>query len=415
MLVRNARQLLTLQGPNRPRRGAELNDLGVIIDGAVLIVDGIIREVGPTRRLENLSMARGALEINASGRVVLPGFVDSHTHLVGPPPRFPNPGDETGFLTYDRLIRGELNLIGDMSSRLLVSDAVRVLKDCLRQGTTTLEAKSGQACDEPGELRILKADAALRSGPVSVVSTFMGARFLPAAEQLRREAHVAWLCDHMLPLVARRRLAEFVDIECEEGAFDLEQTRRFLLAARQLGFGLKMHASQFWNIGAVRLGVELGVTSIDHLIYLDDSDMDHLANSETIATLLPGGLFHLGYQRYPAARALIDRGAAVALATNYNVDTSPSPSMQMMIGLACRRMQMTPAEAISASTINAAHALRRGDHIGSLEIAKDANLVILDARDYREIPQRFGVNLVETTIKEGRVVYHEPDIEWNAA
>jgi len=412
MLVRNARQLLTLQGPNRPRRGADLNDVGMVVDGAVLIVDGIIREVGPTRRLENLSTARGALEINAAGRVVLPGFVDSHTHLVGPLPHFSDPKDDAG---YTRLLPADLRWIGGLSARMLASGAVRVLKECLRQGTTTLEAKSGHGRDESGEMRILKAHAALQEGPVNVVSTLMGAPFLPTAERPHRDDYVNWLCARMLPRVARRRLAEFVDVPCGEAAFSLEQARRVLLAARQLGFGLKMHAGQFCNIGAVGLGVELGVTSLDHLIHLDASDLDRLANSDTIATLLPGRVFYLGQQSYPPARAMIDRGVAVALATNYNVDTCPSQSMQMVIGLACRQMQMTVAEAVSAATINGAHALRQADHIGSLQVGKDANLIILGIPDYREIPHRFGVNLVEMTIQEGRVVYRRPDIEWHAA
>ena len=414
ILVRGARQLLTLQGSNRPRRGAELNDLGVIVDGAVLIVDGIIREVGPTRRLENLAIARQAVEIDAAGRVVLPGFVDSHTHLVGGPARLPR-RDDAASLGYDRLLGGDVNMIGDLSARALEASAIRILKDCLRQGTTTLEAKSGHGYDEAGELRILKVHSVLEKGPVSVVSTFMGARFLPRAEIPLRAEYINWLCDHMLPLVARRRLAEFVDIQCEEGAFNLDQARRVLLAARNLGFGLKMHAGQFWDMGAVGLGVEMGVTSLDHLIYLHETDMERLAESDTIATLLPGGAFYLGYQRYAPARALIDRGVAVALATNYNVDTSPSQSMQTMIGLACRRLQMGVAEAISAATINGAHALRRGDQIGSLEIGKDANLLILGVSDYREIVQNFGINLVEMTMKEGRVVHRQPDVEWPAA
>jgi len=400
ILVRNARQLLTLQGPNGPRRAAELNDAGVIVDGAVLIVDGIIREVGPTRRLENLSSARDAVEINAAGRVVLPGFVDSHTHLVGPLPRFSDPS--------------EVRPIGNLSARALASNAIRILEGCVRQGTTTLEAKSGHGFDESGEIRILKTHAALKTGPVDVVSTFMGARFPPTAERSRRDDYVGWLCARMLPLVARRRLAEFVDVQCEESAFNLEQTRRVLLTARQLGFGLKLHTGQFSNLDAVRLAVEMDVTSLDHLIHISESDLDRLANSSTIATLLPGPVFYLGHPRYPPARAMIDRGVAVALATNYNVDTCPSQSMQMAIGLACRQMQMTAAEAISAATINGAHALRRADQIGSLQVGKDANLIILGVPDYREIPHRFGVNLVETTIKEGRVVYREPSIEWPA-
>jgi imidazolonepropionase len=413
ILVRNARQLLTLQGPPGPRRGADLSNLGLMVNGAVLIVNGVIREVGLTSRLESLTAARGALKIDATGCVVLPGFVDSHTHLVGPPTRFFHSTDGPSSFVYDRLIRGDVNLVGDLSGRTLVSRATRALKECIRNGTTTVEAKSGHGCDESGELRILKAHTELQSLPLTVVSTFMGARFLPASQHARRERYLNWLCDDMLPLVARRQLAEFVDIECEENVFSVIEARRVLSAARQLGFALKMHAGQFGNIGAIQLGLELGVASLDHLVYLDDSDMDMLATSSTIATLLPGGSFYVGSERYAPARALIDRGAAVALATNYNVDTSPSQSMQMTISLACSRMQMTAAEAISAATINGAWALRRADQIGSLEIGKHADLLVLSVPDYREIPQRFGVNLVTRTIKKGRVLYRAPDSDIN--
>jgi imidazolonepropionase len=399
ILVRGARQLLTLQGPPGPRRGADLKDLGVIKNGAVLIVDGIVREVGLTSRLENLSIAQDALEINAAGRVVLPGFVDSHTHLIGPPARFTDATIETDVFNYERLTGGDVNLVGDLSSKVLAASGNRALNSCIRMGTTTLEAKSGHGCDESGELRILKTHALLKKWPLPVVSTFLGSRFLPASLEADRDKYLNWLCDLMLPLVAKKRWADFVDIECEEGAFSVEQARRFLEAGKRLGFGLKMHAGQFGNIGAVALGLELGAVSIDHLVHVNRSDMDGLATSGTIATLLPGSAFYLGNERYAPARALIDRGVSVALATNYNLETSPSQSMQM-----------TAAEAISAATINGAWALRRAAKVGSIEIGKNGDLIILGVPDYREIPQHFGVNLVEMTIRKGRVLYKMPAI-----
>ena len=421
VLVRGARQLLTLRGPSGPRRGGDLLNLGVIQDGAVLIVDGLIHQVGSSRRIENLEAARGAEEINASGRVVLPGFVDSHTHLVGGPARL---------LDYEMSLAGashaQINQAGggfpaiyrslqEIPSRTLEAHARRVLRDCIRQGTTTIEAKSGYGVNETGELKTLRVHAALRNAPVALVSTFMAAHFIPPGFDRTPGEYIDWLCSSMLPLIRRRRLAEFAEICCEEGVFSIDQARKYLEAAKRLGFGLKMHAGQYKNIGGVRLAVELGTTSVGHVIFVDQYDVDLLAQSNTIATLLPGSVFHLGSPAYSPARTLIDRGAAVALATNYNPATSPSHNMQMMLSQACREMAMTPAEAISAATINGAHSLRLANRAGSIEVGKDADLVMLSVPDYREIPYHFGVNLVEMTMTKGRVIHTAPDIQWNAS
>jgi len=418
ILLRGARQLLTLRGPAGPRRSADLRNLGLIQDGAMLIGDGVILEAGPTRRLENLAIARKADEINLSGKVVLPGFVDSHTHLVGGPARVLDYEMQLAGATHEEIAEAGGGLLAiskaiqDTSAKGLVSQATRLLKDCLRQGTTTIEAKSGYGLDETGETKILRAHASLGHGPISVVSTFMSARSVPPAFAGGAEEYMEWLCRHMLPLVRRRNLAEFADLFYEENLFDETQARRYLDAARQLGFGLKLHAGQHWNIGGVALAVEAGAASVDHLVYATDHDAALLASSNTIATLLPGSVFYLGLQRYAPARALIDRGAAVALATNYNPETSPSHNMQMMMSLACRKMSMTPAEAISAATINGAHALRRAARIGSLEAGKDADLIVLSVPDYREIPYHFGVNLVEMTIRRGRLAYQASEVAW---
>ena len=421
VLVRGARQLLTLRGPAGPRRGGDLLNLGLIQDGAVLIVDGLIREVGPSRRIENLAIARAAEEINANGRVVLPGFVDSHTHLVGGPARL---------LDYEMSLAGASHAqiaqagggfpaifrsIQETSSRTLEAHAVRVLRDCIRQGTTTIEAKSGYGVNETGELKTLRVHAALRGAPISLVSTFMAAHFIPPGYERNSGEYIEWLCSYMLPLIRRRRLAEFAEICCEEGVFSIDHARKYMEAAQQLGYGLKVHAGQYQDIGGVGLAVELGAISVGHVIFVSQPDADRLAHSTTIATLLPGSVFHLGSPQYAPARMLIDRGVAVALATNYNPATSPSHNMQMMLSLACREMRMTPAEAICAATINGAHALRRAGRTGSIEYGKDADLVMLSVPDYREIPYHFGVNLVEMTMQRGRVIHTTPDIQWNAS
>ncbi|HYL35884.1 MAG TPA: imidazolonepropionase [Bryobacteraceae bacterium] len=416
-LIRGARQLLTLRGPAGPRRGADLRNLGLIQDGAVLVVDGLVHEVGSSRRLENLALARQAEEIDASGCVVMPGFVDSHTHLVAGPARAADYEMQLAGASYDEIAEaggGALALarsIQELSFRTLETLATRALEQAVRHGTTALEAKSGFGLTEAGETKILRVHAALQRQPVPVISTFLCARVAPGYEN-QTEEYLEWVCARVLPSVKRRNLAEFADIRCEADAFDARQTCRYLAAARQLGFGLKIHAGPGSDAQALRLAVELGVTSIDHLIDAAEAEIALLARSHSIATLLPGAAFYLGAQRFASARRLIDSGVAVALATNYNPETSPSQNMQMMIALACRTMNMTPAEAITAATLNSAYALGRASSIGSLETGKSADLLILCVPDYREIPYHFGVNLVDLVMKSGSVLVQRSEVQW---
>jgi imidazolonepropionase len=290
-LVRGARQLLTLHGPSGPRRGADLRNLGLIQDGAVLIVDGLIREVGSSRRVENLALARQADEIDATRRVVMPGFVDSHMHIVGEP--------------------------GGISPRALEKQTLRTVEEAVRHGTTTLESKSGFGLSEAGEIKILRVHQVLQKRPVSLVSTFLST---PSATEYQEgpDEYLDWVRSHMLPLVKRRKLAEFADIRCEEGAFKQDHARRYLIAARDLGFGLKMHTGQRSNAGVIRLAAEMGAESVDHAVDASQEDAMLLAQSNTIATLLPGENFYLGAEPYAPARMLINSGVVVALATNYN-------------------------------------------------------------------------------------------------
>ena len=407
-LVRGARQLLTLRGPSGPRRGADLGNLGIIQDGAVLIVDGLILEVGPSRRLENLALARGAQEIDASGRVVMPGFADSHMHLVSGPIRAadyeaPTIGASDG--------PAVARTIHELSPRALRALALRVVQGAVRHGTTAMEAKSGLGLSEAGELKILRVQAALRKQQIPLVSTYLSAR-VPPVVHYGADAYLEWSCTHWLPMVRRRKLAEFADIRCEEGAFTPEQAVRYLTVARELGLGVKMSTGERSHPGAIAAAVELAASSVSPVVNVTERDALLLGRSPTIATLQPGAAFHLGTARQAPARMLIDGGAAVALATGYHPETSPSENMQMTIALACRALKMTAAEAIVAATINGAHAMRRGGSIGSLEAGKSADLLILGVPDYRELPYHFGVNIVDSVMSGGTLLAERPEVKW---
>lgn len=410
LLVRGARQLLTLRGPRGPRRGEALNQLGIIVDGSVLIANGVIRDVGPARRVENLAEARGARELSAEGRVVMPGFVDSHTHLISGPPRLADfehaeAAERLREGLDTRIILPNVGAVRKTGARALTALADGVLRGCLRHGTTVLEAKSGYGLNESGELKILRVLGSLTDQPVEVVPTFLGAHTTPAEYAGRSKEYLEWLRTSMLPKVWRRHLARFVDVCCDRGAFAATELGPLLATAANIGFRLKVHAGQFARGDGVRLAVEYGAVSVDHLAWASEEDAALLAESPVIATLVPGAPFHLGLGQYPPARMLIDRGAAVALATNYSQVSSPCYNMQTVLSLACRKLRMTPAEAISAATINGAHALRMGDRVGSLESGKQADLLILDTADYREAAHEFGVNMVRGTVKRGEVVY----------
>jgi imidazolonepropionase len=418
VLVRGARQLITLRGLSGPRRGTALRELGVIQDGAVLIENGVISALGPSRRVENLAAARRAREIDATGCVVAPGFVDSHTHLVCGPARLTEYEMRLSGATYAGIakagggILASVHAVRETPIRRLVLQSRHTLGGFIRHGTTTLEAKSGYGLDETGERKALRAVRALDGKPLELVGTYLGAHVVPSEYAGRADEYIEWMCSYLMPKLRRRNLARFADVYCDEGAFTVAQARKYLESARRLGFQLKIHAGQFSHSDAAKLAVELQAASADHLEHSDDSDIRALAGSQTIATLLPGAVFHLGLDRYPPARRMIEAGVAVALATDFNPGTSPTYSMPMILSLACAQMRMSPGEALIAATINGAHAMGCADHCGSIEAGKHADLVIFNVPDYREIPYHFGVNPVSMTIKKGRVLYQEGDIEW---
>ncbi len=282
----------------------------------------------------------------------------------------------------------------------------------MRHGTTTVETKSGLGLTEAGETKILRVHSALAKRPVSLVSTLLNARVAPGFDG--PDAYLDWVCTHLLPLVSRRKWAQFADIHCDAGAFSVEQACRYLNSARELGFALKMQTGLEPNPGAIRLAVELGLTSVDHAVGATEQDARLLARSNTITTLLPGAVFFAGTDQYAPARMLIDNGAAVALATNYSPETNSSQNMQMMLALASWRMNMTPAEAIAAATLNAAYALGQASRAGSLEVGKNADLLILTVSDYREISYHFGINVMNRVIKNGMLLVERSEVKWPA-
>jgi len=368
ILVRGARQLLTLRGPAGPRRGPTLADLGVIPDGSLLIRDGTILEAGPTRRVENLAAARPARELNAAGRVVMPGFVDCHTHLA-----------------CDAGLGTTVNAVRAAQSSRLEARARSTAARMLRHGTTAFESKSGYGLDHSTELKILRVTRRLADGPWEVVAAYFGARAVPP--DWNGPAYLDWILKELLPKIHRRKLARFV--EADAAAFGAADARTFLLAARALGFAVKVQ-------GDATVAVETGAVAVSRFDDASPGALSALAASPSVAVLLPDALAH--------ARTLADLGAAVALSSGFDPGRPTTDSMQ---AVAAQRRGLTPEEALAAATINAAHALGLGARIGSLEPGKQADLLLLNCSDYREIPYHFGVNHVHLTMKRGTVVYRE--------
>ena len=413
-MITGASQLLTLR-PGGPRRGALLSRLGIIKDGAVLLRDGLVVAADTRARVESRKDAKRAEKIDVAGRVILPGFVDSHTHLIHAASRAEEYESRIQGASYEEIARrggGILNSVRKL--RAATSDALKrqahaALQEFAAYGTTTVEAKSGYGLDVASELKILTLHRELnQEQPLEIVSTFLGAHVVPTEYRDTPdgvERYLGLLTDQLLPQVVKEGLAEFCDAFCDRGAFTRAQAKRILLAGKRHGLVPRLHAEQLSRTGAAQLAVELGAASCDHLENVHSSDIRRLAESRTVATLLPGCEFHLGWKQHAPARKLIEAGAIVALATDYNPGTSPTVSMPMILALACTQLRMTPAEAIAAATINAAFALKRDKRIGSLEAGKQADLAVFTVEDYREIPYYFGMNRCWMTMKRGAIIH----------
>jgi len=427
LVIHSAHQLLTLGpfakveassavfiAPSRPKRGKAMNDLGLIEDGAVAVSCGLVTLVGTTKVV--LAQTEADEMIDASNRVVMPGFVDPHTHLVFAGSREDEFESRIRGATYMEIMAAGGGIMSTVRSTRaatlpqLMAQSRERLDRMLSHGTTTAEAKSGYGLNVDDELKMLEAIRQLdATHPVDLVPTFLGAHAVPVEFKGRADEYVEVVINEMLPLAERTLRKDpsvpfFCDVFCEEGVFSVSQSRRILERAKELGFGLKIHADEFKPLGGTSLGVELGAVSADHLVCTPVEEIEALAGSDTIAVSLPGTPFGLGHHEYTPARQIIEAGGALALATDLNPGTCYCESMQFIIALACRYMRLTPAEAITAATLNAAHAVGLGDRVGSLESGKKADILVLDIPNYLCLGYHFGVNLVERVIKSGRVV-----------
>jgi len=412
LLLVNIGQLLTLRSTaDGPRRGASLSELGIIQDAAVLCLGGKIVSVGTTidalRDPWLKKNRKKIVEIDCGGRVVLPGFVDSHTHPVFTHPRLVDFEKRISGASYEEIaeagggIRSSIEGVRKASKTALTQKVFAALADMARHGTTTVEAKSGYGLNLESELKSLEAiRAAAREWPGNVVPTFLGAHVVPPEYRGRSQEYVDLVCNEIMPAVAKRKLAQFVDVFCDRGAFSAEETAQIFTAAEKHHLTARAHLGQ---LSETRLGPLLRYqpASLDHMDHVNDADLPALALSDTVATFIPGANYFLGLSRYPNARRFIESGVPVALATDYNPGSSPTLSMPMAMSLACTQMKMSPAETIAAATINGAWAVRLAAHKGSVEPGKDADLAVFDVSDYREIPYWFGANRCVLTIMHG--------------
>jgi len=407
LAVLHASQLVTLAGPKGFRVGAKMSTLAIIQDGGMLIREGKIDAVGSSDEIEKT--AGDVKIVDAGGRVVLPGFVDAHTHLVFAGNRLDDFERRARGETYEQIAKASGGIWSTVektraaSDADLLSQAKKHAEWFLRCGTTTVEAKSGYGLTLEDELKILRVMRRLKEETsLEIVPTFLGAHAVP--RHMNADEYIDLVIDGMLPRVAGEKLAEFCDVFCEPGYFDIEQSRRILTAARKLGLNLRIHADQLTNSGGAQLAAELKTTTADHLEKTEEQGIAAMKSAGVQPVLLPGSVYTLGLSDYPRTREMIEADLGVIIATDFNPGSSPTPSMPMILSLACTQMKMSPAEAITAATINPAHSLNRGDTIGSLEAGKLANFSIFNCENYRELAYWFGIPQTHSVYVCGKCV-----------
>jgi imidazolonepropionase len=415
LLIHSASQVLTLAGG--PQRGTRLGDLGLIENAGIAVHKGVIAAVGLSDELHR--QFQSSKEIDARGRVVLPGLIDPHTHLIWMGDRAQEFEMRLQGATYMEIMQAGGGIVSTVrQTRQATVEQLKAaarprLQAMIRQGTTTAEAKTGYGLQTDAELRMLQAILELDDeSPLDLVPTFLGAHAIPPEFKDDPDGYTNLVVEEMLPEVkrwwekhAQGRDLPFVDVFCETGAFSLEQSRRILEKAKQLGFPIKIHADEFDGLGGTGLAVELDAASADHLVHTPEEDIQALGQRDTVAVGLPCTPFGLAESEYTPAEAILNAGGILAVASDLNPGTAWCGSMQFTMALACRYMGLTPAQAIAASTINAAAAIGTQDRMGSLEVGKQADIIILEAPDYRHLGYRFGTNLVSKVLKNGRLVF----------
>lgn len=419
--------MLTLRsasGDPGPRRGNQLRELGIIEDAAVLCAGGTIVSVGSTREASHDAWIKKnrnhLLEIDCAGKVALPGFVDSHTHPAFISPRLVDFEKRIAGASYEEIaeagggIHSSVEGVRSAKKPELAAKILAALQEMMAQGTTAVEAKSGYGLSLDSELKSLEAiQLAATRWPGTVIPTLLGAHVVPVEFKNQPQKYVDMICEQMIPQAAKRKLAQFVDVFCDRGAFSEPDCLRIFSEARKNRLQIRAHVSQLARTALANL-LAMNPVSLDHVDHVDKSDVEQLARSSTVATLVPGANYFLGL-KYPAARKLIDAGVATALATDFNPGSSPTASMPFILSLACTQMKMSPAEAISAATINAAYALQLERTKGSIEAGKDADIAIFNLRDYREIPYWTAANRCESVIVGGAVINCQRDASLGAS
>jgi imidazolonepropionase len=429
LIINNAAQLITCASEGKPRRGAAMREIGMIENGALAINDGSIVGVGKSSEISRDFTSETVFD--ARNKVVCPAFVEPHTHIVFAGDRLNEFELKIKGADYLEILENGGGILSTVRQTRaanlenLVEQTVKRLDRLLALGVTTCEVKTGYGLDTQTELKMLEAIfESNKIHTIDLIPTFLAAHAVPPEFKDNSDKYVNLICDEMLPLVdsrfkipdSRFRIQDsefrirdsenpfFVDVFCEKGAFNLGQSRRVLETAKNLGFKLKAHVDEFTNLGGARLAIELGATSIDHLDAISDAEINLLAASDTIGIVTPTVNFNFGSAHFADARKMIDANCAIAVSTDYNPGSAPCPSPPLAMAIACRYQKLLPAEVLSAATINAAFAVASGDSIGSLEVGKQADFLIFDTNDYRQIAYEFGANLIEKVFKSGRLV-----------